>query len=72
LLAVITDQRTRPPVVAALVPVTGHCGRKDRVFGRKSQVPGLVDGYVVNVIAAINATRRDTFPRSSFVPGVAP
>jgi hypothetical protein len=45
---------------------------EDQVFGRKSQVSGLVDGYVVKVIAAINATRRDTFPRTSFVPGVAP
>jgi hypothetical protein len=34
----------------------------DQVFGRKSQVSGFGEGYVFKVIAAINATRRDTFP----------
>jgi hypothetical protein len=51
----------RPGPVAMIF---GDSGAKDQVFGRKAQVSRLVDGYVVKVIAATNATRRDTFPES--------
>jgi hypothetical protein len=37
---------------------------EDQVFGRKSQVAGLADGYVVKVIAAINATDATPFLES--------
>jgi hypothetical protein len=41
--------------------VTNSRGAKDQDFGRKSQVSGLIDGYVVKVIAAINATDATPF-----------
>jgi hypothetical protein len=34
---------------------------EDQVFGRKSQVAGVVDGYF-EVIAAVNATDATSFP----------
>jgi hypothetical protein len=39
-------------------------GAKDQFFGLKSQVSGFGDGYVLNVIAAINATDATPFLES--------